>query len=178
MGLLWCYLFQVLSEQSILSRSYGDDEHRMCLSYDVVRNYRETVSGRRSRNDELNEIESIWDAVTVDPEVQSSSVVVPNRGNDPTLSGLGNPTCTFNNDFDLESHDRPGFGKSGTSRVSLTFFQSWRVNTNLLLTILLSRRYRDSKAKQFLLGAVRKLSNRNFEWINFRQEPVMECLDV
>lgn len=103
---------------------------------------------------------------------------MPKRGINPTVSGPGDLKCAFNGDFDLECHDGSGICESGVSGVSMTFFQSWRVNTNLLLTILLSRRYRDSKAKQFLLGAVDKLGNRNFEWINFRQEPVMECLDV
>jgi len=164
--------FQVLFEQGALS-TLGSEEHLVRLSYDVERNYRETVSGRRSRNDDLQEIESMWDAVNVDPEVQSSPVVLPSRGNDSTTASLDNLTSTFN--IDQESRNGPGLGDLG---VSQTFFQSWRVNTNLLLTILLSRRYRDSKAKQFLLSTQQKLSSRNFEWVNFRQEPVMECLNV
>jgi hypothetical protein len=108
----------------------------------------------------------MWDTVAVDPEVQSSSSILPpgcsasattsgrqhrrSFGPDPTVAAA----AAFDDSFDLETGVRSrGLDVSGVSMAQSTFLQSWRVNANLLLTILLCRRHRDDDARRFLLNA-------------------------
>jgi hypothetical protein len=154
----------------------------------------ETRCYRRHEDDDIREIESIWDTVAVDPEVQSSSRIVP-----PVVSGSATSrrqqrclfdadpagaaavaaAAAFDDSFDLETGVRSrGLDASGVSAAQSTFLQAWRVNANLLLTILLCRRHRDDDARRFLLNAQCGRLADKFEWISFRQEPVLDCLDL
>lgn len=147
----------------------------------------ETRSNWRQEDDDIREIESMWDTVAVDPEVQSSSSILPpgcsasatTSGRQHRRSFGPDPTAAFNDSFDLETGVRSrGLDVSGVSMAQSMFLQSWRVNANLLLTILLCRRHRDDDARRFLLNAQYGRHTEKFEWISFRQEPVLDCLDL
>lgn len=126
-------------------------------------------------DDEFSNIASMWDRTAVDPEMQSTSALPTSGGRDLVASG---------SDARLEissssQHASNTFNETvAVDAARSTMLKSWRVNTELLLTILLARRYRDCEARQFLLSLRDRDEARTFEWIDFRQEPVFECLDL